>query len=707
MPLPSLEDFASASLPYRNGDWFNPPALTNFLGCLQAAPDLLAIQHLTFAPYSLGESWLGTLVFNDRKLHTTGETIEFIWRPDRIVRRMHHDGYELETVTVMGVRRQTVHLTLRVTNAAAQNRTARLRVLAGEGVIRSDRSWRTPYSPREHPTISTTPWEGTPPPETLVRNRRNESPDGDGLIFHSQTSQACVLQVTRPAPDRIDGRNLCFAWDLAAGETRELSLLIAIGADEAEVAAERAAWLSAPVSPESAAEADWRSELAAVFTPGNDRYSGHLPTLLTDNADLRAVYLNAVITVVYFKREHPLAPGGRTYTTLMPRYWVTTSFLNDWSLAGLLLAMLDPACLRRMVEHWLAGDIHAHFGSEYVTGGPAGNWYSCNDYAIVRLISWHVRVSGDTAWLDQPVAGRTIREHVIACATHHRSLDRGSGLADYGDRNSLLEAVGAYEHEVASLNAANVWMLREAAALLDRAGDSARAADFRLEADTLVPRIQRLYAPGEGTWHCRRPDGTLVKVRHAWDFIHTLNFLHADLPAAQIAEMVAFFRRELMSPTWMAALSPLDDDTGFSLRPDHQWNGSYPAWVSLAASALLKAGRDDLLADWLPGLAASGRQGPYAQAHFVETFAPPLAGGARQAPPERPNLNHRTCLSAGNFFETVVLDLFGLAPGYNRLAAHPRLARFDRQARLLNVPWHGRNHTVDADGRIDAQAPSA
>jgi len=699
-PIPTLEAFASARLTYRNGDGFNPPALTNFLGCLQAAPDILAIQHLTFAPYSLGESWIGTLILNDCKLHTTSAAIEFEWRPDRITRRLNYDGYTLESVTVMGVGRPTVTLSLRVTNTNLSSRPTALRILAADSIVRSDTSWKTPYSPRECPSLSTTPWEGTPPASSLVRNAQEQASEKTGFVFTSRTSAACSLQVSTPAPDRLDRRSLVYDWVLAPGETREVNLLIAIGADRAAVEAEGTAWQTASLPPMIAAETHWREEIAAAFTPGNARYSGHLPLLETDNPDLRAVYLNAVITVIYFKREHPQTPGGRTYTTLMPRYWVTTSFINDWSLTATLLVMLDPDCTRRMIELWLERDIHRHFGTDYVSGGSTGNWYSCNDYAMTRLITTYVRITGDTPWLQRQIATGTVLDHLKRCATHYRTLLGASGLADYGDRNSLLEAVGSYQHEVASLNAANVWILRETARLLEHLGDSSAAAALRAEADGLVPRIQELYVAGGGYWHCRQPDGTLVPVRHAWDFVHTLNFLHADLPSAQIEEMIGFFRRELMTPAWLAALSPLDDDTGFSLRPDHQWNGSYPAWVSLAGSALIKAGHEELFATWLPGLAATGRQGPYSQAHFVENYAPPVAGGARKAPTEWPYINDWTCLSAGNFFEMVVLGLFGLEFGYATLKAHPRLERLDAQARLHHVPWHGGLHLVAATGKI-------
>src|SRR5690606_32473675 len=139
--------------------------------------------------------------------------------------------------------------------------------------------------------------------------------------------------------------------------------------------------------------------------------------------------------------------------------------------------------------------------------------------------------------LEKHVAGKSIREHLLHMATHYRELDRGSGLADYGDRNSLLEAVGSYTHEVASVNAANVWMMREVADLIEHLGDAETAASLRADATELVPRVQELYVEGAGYWCCRQPDGTMIPVRHIWDVIHTLNFLADDMPEHQVEEI--------------------------------------------------------------------------------------------------------------------------------------------------------------------------
>ncbi len=701
--LQSLEDFASAALVVRAGEPFNPPGLTNRLGCLQAAFDLAGVQHVTFPPYSCGDAVLGACAFNGRATAAAGVPLTFRWRPDRIERAMECDGFALTSTTVMAVGTPALMVEVRVRNLADRTREARLRLLAGEGVVRSDDGWRTPDSPRESPRISTTPWEGTPPPSTLVRNAREPAPAGDGLVLLSRTSAAALAQRTAPAPARIVGRGLEFAWTLGPGEEASVALWVGIGADRTAALAAGAPGAFAAAA--AAAEGDWRAEVAAAFTAGNGRFSGHLPVLATTNDALHALYLNAVGAVLMMRRLTPQGPHAHTYVTLMPRYWVTTSFLNDWSLAALLLVLLDPACVRAHLERWLERGVDRHFGLEYVSGAGTGNWYSCNAYAMTRLVSTYVRVTGDEAWLDRPVAGRSVAAHLDALADHVLGLDRGSGLGDYGDRNSLLEAVGTYEHEVASLNAAAAWVLREVAAVATRRGATARAAELRAHAARIVRALDALAAP-DGTWACRRPDGTLVPVRHVWDFIHVLNLVPDDVPPARVDAMVAFFERELRTDLWLAALSPLDEDAGFSLRPDHQWNGSYPAWVAHAVGALARHGQDRLVADWLPGLARATAQGPLAQAHFTEAAAAPLAGGARKAPAEWPFITDWAALCAGAFLDVTVLDLFGVEFGFDRLTARPRLAALDPAAELRGLRWRGGSHTVRADGTVAREDPS-
>ena len=692
-----LDALASADLVYRPGDLFNPPGLVNFWGQVQTALDPVAVQHLTFPPFSCGDVVLGALLLDGERVGRHGAPITFRWRPDRIERMVEQAGWRITSRTVLPLHTQQILVAVEVTNISETERTIDARLRTAGGVIHSTDGWHTPYAPKEGPTISVTPWEGTPPAEQLVENERTVLTDDGAVLYGSRTSTAWALHAVAPHPEAIEESTFRFDRTLAPGASFSYVYRVELGSDPRALRDALAAWRAEPYASFETAQQDWEAEWEAVFTPGNDRYSGHLPRLNTGNAALRRVYETAILGAVVFKREHPASAYGRTYTTLTPRYWVTTSFINDWSLSAYLLALLDPACVRRQVSLWLERDVHAHFGTEYVSGRNAGNWYSCNDFAIVRLVSAYVRTTGDLAWLDTRVGPRSVFEHVVALATHVDALDSGRGLADGGDRNSLLECVGGYTHEVASINAGYVWALREAAALAEHRGD-ARAGALRGRAARLAQAVQQLYRPGTGAWVAQQPDGSRRPVHHAWDFVHTANFLYGDLPKRQRAELFAFFERDLQTPTWLRALATYDADADFSLRPDHQWNGSYPAWVALASRALARDGRWDVLDTWISGLARSARQGPYGQAHFAEGAAPLLAGGARKAPTEWPYITDWACLAAGGFVELVLLDLFGLNFGLNTLTAAPRLDAPGPEARLTGIMHHGRRYDADADG---------
>jgi hypothetical protein len=252
--------------------------------------------------------------------------------------------------------------------------------------------------------------------------------------------------------------------------------------------------------------------------------------------------------------------------------------------------------MRRHIEHWIDLDIHEHFGTEWLTGGPVGQWYSVNDFAMTRLVRDYVRFTGDSGFLDASVGPKPVAEHLHDWATAWRGLRGEHALADYGGIDNLLECVSSYVHEVASFNAANVWCLRVAAEVAERSGDADRAELLRKEADEQAGHVNELYIEGAGFWHARQPDGSLIPVRHCYDFNIIGTTIAADLSESQRAEMVSFFQRELQTPEWMRALSPYDADAAFSVRPDHQWNGAYPAWPhrqpgSLRPSPLRRRGR--------------------------------------------------------------------------------------------------------------------
>ena len=172
-----------------------------------------------------------------------------------------------------------------------------------------------------------------------------------------------------------------------------------------------------------------------------------------------------------------------------------------------------------------------------------------------------------------------------------------------------------------------------------------------------------------------------------------------DLSAKQKNEMVEFFKRELHSPTWMRALSAGDDNSMFSVRPDHQWNGAYPAWPAQAVTALFKTGNTELALEWLKGLSKSANQGPLGQAHFVESAIDPDSGGARKAPPDMPYITDWTVSSSGSWTNIIIESIFGIKATLNKgISSIPQFGSFDSKAELKNISYQGNLYHADSKG---------
>ncbi len=680
--IPTVDDLKSAPMPHRYGDLYALPGLTNFLGCVQVDLDLTGIRSLNFPPFATSDVNTANLYLDGRLFNAWGATLTFTWYPDRVVREAEHDGLYLRSTTALALGRMAAVIELEVENRSGSEREVALRLGVQGSVTQAKRPWGKPLPPRETDH------------EIALDEERG------AVRFKAKESEAVQIQGTFPAPDGLRAAALHHTLRLAPGETGTIHYIHAIGATDAEAEAAYDALLRDAPAEFDRVRADWNAELEAVFTPGNDRFSGHLPELHTDDEAIAKAYQMGALGVVYFKRDSPHSAHGRAYDTLMPRFWQSVTFLWDYFLSSPVHAQLDPVVMRGYLDRWMHLDVHQHFGTEYLTGQGVGNWYAVNDFAMVSMASTYVRWTGDRDWLTGRVAGSDERiiDALRRYATNWRRFKTDSGLADYGGLNNLLECVHTYLHEVASLNAANVFNLREITRLLEAVGEPDDGALNR-DADALLRDVQQLYVEGKGYWRARFPDGSEREVRHCYDLLTVLNTIPDDLTAQQKAQMVAFFQRELQTPTWMHALSPGDNDAFRDVRPDHQWNGAYPAWPPETARGLYRIGEADLAFRWLQGLARSANQGPFGQAHFAESVWPTTDGAATKAPPDEPYINDWTCSSNGSWVNLVVESIFGVrAPLAGPLTARPQFGPFDPKAELHNVVHQGTRYHITRDG---------
>lgn len=505
-------------------------------------------------------------------------------------------------------------------------------------------------------------------------------PNNADVHFHSaDQAMNSVYQffgAPRVAQSSDDPGVLESSWDLnlRPGASHEIRFQMCVNTKSEQFSETQTGSLTWFESQWLRAKTVWEERWNAAFTPGNHFFSGNAPLLVTDDADIREIYYRSVLTLLVLLRTNPWS--NRTFITSGERgnivyYW-------DTSLFSTLFALLEPRQMKEQVKFFLEQDPHKSADLGFGARRPAtpaklvvaDGWdlhgYAANDVSIFRMAMSYLCVTGDDGFLSERVADQSVLERLRVLATNWKKLLRDSAddLADYGEAGNLLECVPTYIHKVPSFNAANVWMMRELAAVLEMRGNSDEGAQLRSQADILAKAVMGLYVPGAGVWCSLHRDGTRVEMRHCYDFASVGRFMANDLPANVHDEMVAFVQRELLTHSWMRAQSLLDGAAAASDRPDHGPMGAYDAWPAVTVDAMCNLGH------WREGVAflrstrAAIYEGVYAQAR--ELIGPDKLNFKASVRIAQRRGCMRECCGGGAFAETVVTTLFGFRPSFGR-----------------------------------------
>jgi hypothetical protein len=414
----------------------------------------------------------------------------------------------------------------------------------------------------------------------------------------------------------------------------------------------------------------WEERWGAAFTPGNLFFSGNAPVLTTDDSAIREIYYRSVLTLLVLLRTNLWS--NRTFITSGERAKGTV-FYWDTSLFSTLFAMLEPKQMKEQLKLFLEQDPHADaviIFKEQRSPSPKRlivppGWdlsgYAANDLSIFRLTWSYLCVSQDIDFLRERIADQTVLERLRVLATNWKKLLRkpSDTLADYGEAQNLLECVPTYINKVPSFNAADVWMMREFAGILQWTGEADEARQMLAEADAMAKAVMTLYVRGTGVWVSLHRDGSRVEMRHCYDFATVGRFMAGDLSANVKEEMVGFVKRELLAERWMRAQSMLDVAAAVSDRPDHGSMGAYDAWPAVTVDAMCALGYWEDAIPFLRRTQAVIGEGIYAQAH--EFYGPtrrqydaPVRIAQREG-------CMRECTGGGAFAESIVGTLFGYA----------------------------------------------
>ncbi len=679
--IPSLDELA--------GNWENVsnllslPALNNSLGSGKEAHDALAIGDLSFPPITLTAD-TGSLFVDGQKpvLEQTR------WLAYQVLRQSTAGNLAIETAVRMPYEERGLLFHIAVTNTGTIRQTFEIKINLSAATSRHDKwGWMVPRDKKAADRFSI----------HAARSHRT-------LTFSDESNHLanCFSFEQKPDELTVEGNSAYAIWHLhlKPGAPTAINYALAIGEKPGAAINFSETWTESFDKTFTQVQDDWQKRFNAMFTPGNPYFSGNLPVFVTSDAQLRRLYYMSALSLLSVLRTgFPVAP--RVYVSNTPESNCTMMYFWDTREWATAFAMLDSVTLKNCLRSWLAKGIYNGYAEEYLTGTLQGPWYSANDYSVFILLNDYLNVTGDRAFLSEKVGDQTVLEHMDAIATNWKSLVKpGQTLADYGGARNLLECVPTYIDQVASFNAANIWMMRRVAEIEEAQGNKIRAAELRAEANHLLPAVMALYEPGQGVWDAQQSDGTKVQVRHVFDFATIGLTIPGDLSPKMRDEMTSFVERELLTDHWMRAQSLSDVAAAASNRPDHGPMGAFCAWPAETAATFCEFGEYDKALDVFHRCVGVTYEGPFSQSRELSSKTPDAIphitsrGGS-------PN-SHQTynASNGGSFVETTIRGLFGYQPNFlqDNFISNSRARGFDGE--LLNVRQddHLFNITSDSHG---------
>lgn len=374
---------------------------------------------------------------------------------------------------------------------------------------------------------------------------------------------------------------------LNAGGSQVVHVTFAMGSrGDAEQAVQSA--LSDPIASVRAARERFHQEWKQLYT--------RLPVFAAEDERLSAYYRCSATHLLLNRWRVPEFVLNPYYGTGSIKGGCVGCYLWDYGLVPQLWPLFDPESNKKHIKQFLNVDIGRHFLFNPIDGKGDGPWYPVNQEKIIKLIYSHVLLTGDTGFLTDRAADKTVLEWVL----HHATLLDSPGpvqLADYGVNKSHLELRRqyGYSHFVPDLNGQRCNNFHMAATLADLAGSP--RPDLRERATALRALIKSRLWDSERQWFAFEDTAGKREFRYT-NILYLLIGTQALDKQCEKGLMSHLNEREFLSDYGihsMAKHDPAYDQVDI----DHGGGGSYVAFPPSIAQQLYTAGFASEAADVL------------------------------------------------------------------------------------------------------------
>jgi hypothetical protein len=531
---------------------------------------------------------------------------------------------------------------------------------------------------------------------------KSDTTQGQVIVADTETDALSgYVLVTTPDSFSLSNVGGTSTWQftLAQNETKTIRFAMAWGDEENSVRESLDLTTAIFETKWTSVQAEWESRWQEIFKPNNTLLSGAFPVLETEDEKAKKVYYTGPLTMLYLMNTN-LPQHDKVFLTGGPRWGASITFFWDITEWSSLWAVVDPEMMKDHLTSWVSIDPSKHFGQDNFNGKGVGNGYSANYWALFQMMRAYLTTTGDTAFLNQVIEGKTVLQHLEHYATnwqrisiYKEGMDDIYRLADFGDDEwNLLECVPTYKHIVPSFNAGYIWMMRETADFYEQAGDQQRATELRGEAESMMKRLLELYA-GNGVWYSLYPDGRKIEVRHSLDFMFLGRYLPNDIPTEIKDEMMDFVYRELITDHWMRAQSIQDVAAKNSDRPDHGPLGAFDGWPAGTMDALVQLGYPEKALDFYHAIEPVTHEGIWAQAHEIWGDNKWEKNGKVRI--AKRGWHNRESSSGIGMSQVMLKNFFGFYPSVDGNPIKPN-GDWNFNGKLHHVKYNGKYYTLEA-----------
>lgn len=489
----------------------------------------------------------------------------------------------------------------------------------------------------------------------------------DGVLCLQQGNDAIAIAYGPGLS--VAGDGLSGHFEVGAGPPVALCVTYAVGPKEYAISAARTALAS-----------------AADFQPPPVAWPFASPTLRSDNAALDRLYERSLVHLLMNRWEVPEFVLSPYYATGSIKGGCVCNYLWNFGEVWEILPLLDPVAMKAHIKHFLACDLTAHFAFEPLSGDAFGPWYMVNQEKIIGLIYFYTLITGDTAFLQETVAGQTIAAWAVAHATVKDDLTKPVALIDYGPSNSHLELRRAYSynHVMPDLNGRRYDNYIRAAAIAAWAGSPRPDLLERAEALRGILKAT-LWDPGAKWFRFLHEDGT-PELRYT---IQVFKLFHSSvLDQEQVDGLLSHINdHEFLSAQGLHSMSKLDPAYD-QVDIDNGGGGSCTCFPPQIAERLYKDGRPGPADEILKRILWWGARMPYWGDSIV---ANDIA--------YRKDTPLQCTIDGATVAQCVIFGLFGIAPQADgTVTISPQKTSLFKAAALGPLRLRGQTFTVTVKG---------